>query len=101
MMRPQLFGPLWAALVILAALAVMASAFPTPSALADPESDYIIPSWEVAPYPGAAPILLNGTVEQVYAKLLEMNPNYDIDWVNENDTELDIEIDVDNNTHWI
>jgi hypothetical protein len=25
-------------------------------------------------------ITLNGTVEQVYAKLLELNPNYDEDW---------------------
>ncbi|KAL2799469.1 hypothetical protein BJX66DRAFT_332955 [Aspergillus keveii] len=98
MMRPQLFDPLWALLVILAALAVMAPAFPTPSALADPESDYVIPSWEVVPYPGAAPILLNGTVEQVYAKLHEMNPNYDIDWENEDDSDIDIDVDIESNT---
>ncbi|KAL2836231.1 hypothetical protein BJX68DRAFT_273587 [Aspergillus pseudodeflectus] len=97
-MRPQLFGPLWAVVVILAALAVLASALPATSALADLDSDYVIPSWEVAPYPGAAPILLNGTAEQVYAKLLEMNPNYDDDWKNEDDTNIDIDIDIDNNT---
>lgn len=37
-------------------------------------------SWEVAPFPGAPPITLNGTVEQVYAKLVQMNPNYDDDF---------------------
>ncbi|KAJ0414340.1 hypothetical protein BJY00DRAFT_318905 [Aspergillus carlsbadensis] len=98
MMRPQLFGPIWAMLVVLAALAAMGSAFPTPSALAGPESDYVIPSWEVAVYPGAAPIILNGTVEQVYAKLLEMNPNYDDDWKNADDIDVDIDIDFDTNT---
>ncbi len=44
------------------------------------DDQLVEPSWEVAPYPGAAPITLNGTVEQVYAKLLEINPNYDEDF---------------------
>ncbi|KAL4783087.1 hypothetical protein BJX76DRAFT_269336 [Aspergillus varians] len=37
-------------------------------------------SWEIEPSPGAPPITLNGTVETVYAKLKEINPNYDEDW---------------------
>jgi hypothetical protein len=36
--------------------------------------------WEVSHSPGAPTITLNGTVEQVYGKLLELNPNYDEDW---------------------
>ncbi|KAL4918149.1 hypothetical protein BDW62DRAFT_68589 [Aspergillus aurantiobrunneus] len=37
-------------------------------------------SWEVAPYPDADPIILNGTIQQVYAELQQINPNYDEDW---------------------
>ncbi|KAL2801847.1 hypothetical protein BJX63DRAFT_146361 [Aspergillus granulosus] len=60
--------------------------------------------WNVSPSPGAPPITLNGTVEQVYAKLLEINPNYDKDWGNANDegkiegvihSNFDLDVDVD------
>ncbi|KAL4968610.1 uncharacterized protein BDV14DRAFT_144709 [Aspergillus stella-maris] len=39
-----------------------------------------MPSWEAEPTPGAAPIILNGTLEDVYAQLKEINPNYDTDF---------------------
>lgn len=39
-------------------------------------------SWKVATHPGAPPITLTGTAEQVYAKLVEINPNYDDDFKN-------------------
>ncbi|KAL4786856.1 hypothetical protein BJX76DRAFT_364703 [Aspergillus varians] len=37
-------------------------------------------SWEVEPYPGGPPVILNGTVQKVYARLIEINPSYDDDW---------------------
>lgn len=37
----------------------------------------------VQAYPGAPNITLNGTIQEVYAQLLEINPNYDEDWKNE------------------
>ncbi|KAL4789934.1 hypothetical protein BDV19DRAFT_394537 [Aspergillus venezuelensis] len=39
-----------------------------------------MPSWEAEPTPGAAPITINGTLEDVYAQLKEINPNYDTDF---------------------
>lgn len=36
-----------------------------------------IPEWEVETTPGGPRVILNGTVQQVHAKLLEINPNYD------------------------
>ncbi|GAB1205198.1 hypothetical protein APSETT445_003869 [Aspergillus pseudonomiae] len=35
------------------------------------------PSWEVETTPGGPKMILNGTVQQVHAQLLEINPNYD------------------------
>ncbi|KAL2848590.1 hypothetical protein BJY01DRAFT_246313 [Aspergillus pseudoustus] len=88
-MRAQLASPFWAVLAVLAVLAMVASALPSPNpfAFADADYDSVSPLWEVAPHPGAAPIFLNGTVEQVYAKLVEINPNYDDDWKDEGDNE--------------
>ncbi|BCS21727.1 uncharacterized protein APUU_22159A [Aspergillus puulaauensis] len=37
-------------------------------------------SWKVVTHPGAPPITLTGTAEQVYAKLVEINANYDDDF---------------------
>ncbi|KAL4965812.1 uncharacterized protein BDV14DRAFT_199586 [Aspergillus stella-maris] len=39
-------------------------------------------SWEVQPSPGAPFINLNGTVQEVYAQLLRINPDYEEDWKN-------------------
>ncbi|KAF6780850.1 hypothetical protein CMUS01_16802, partial [Colletotrichum musicola] len=36
--------------------------------------------WEVKAFPDGPTITLNGTVEQVYSGLLELNPNYDADF---------------------
>ncbi|KAI1116482.1 hypothetical protein F5Y14DRAFT_448998 [Nemania sp. NC0429] len=35
-------------------------------------------SWEVEATPGIPPVLLNGTVQEVYAQLLELNPAFEI-----------------------
>ncbi|KAK4232624.1 hypothetical protein QBC38DRAFT_450254 [Podospora fimiseda] len=37
-------------------------------------------SWEVATTPGGPTMILNGTVQQVRAQLLQLNPNYDNDF---------------------
>ncbi|KAK3998289.1 hypothetical protein QBC44DRAFT_338278 [Cladorrhinum sp. PSN332] len=37
-------------------------------------------SWEVEATPGGPTMILNGTVEEVHAQLLEVNPNYDSDF---------------------
>ncbi|KAL3464647.1 hypothetical protein BJX64DRAFT_286138 [Aspergillus heterothallicus] len=81
-MRAQSTSAFWALIAILTLLAMVASALPAlaPLGPATIKDEFVVPSWEVAPYPGATPIFLNGTVEQVYAKLLEINPNYDDDW---------------------
>ncbi|KAL3458198.1 hypothetical protein BJX64DRAFT_292459 [Aspergillus heterothallicus] len=50
----------------------------------------IEPTWTVPAFPGAVPITLNGTAEQVHAKLLELNPHYDEDFP---DTEAEAEAD--------
>ncbi|KAJ0419777.1 hypothetical protein BJY00DRAFT_301978 [Aspergillus carlsbadensis] len=62
---------------LLTLFALGASASPTDPFIGDHGKPV---KWEVSPSPGAAPVTLNGTVEQVYAKLLEINPNYDADW---------------------
>lgn len=45
-----------------------------------PGYDIIIPSWEVSATPDGPPVILNGTVEEVHAQLLELNPNFDADF---------------------
>ncbi|KAL4793041.1 hypothetical protein BDV19DRAFT_391483 [Aspergillus venezuelensis] len=37
-------------------------------------------TWEVQPSPGADFITLNGTVQEVYAEFLRINPDYEQDW---------------------
>ncbi|KAK4228060.1 hypothetical protein QBC38DRAFT_525034 [Podospora fimiseda] len=37
-------------------------------------------SWELETTPGGPKVALNGTVEQVHAQLLEINPNYDVEF---------------------
>ncbi|PHH88398.1 hypothetical protein CDD83_7595 [Cordyceps sp. RAO-2017] len=44
------------------------------------ESNLFVPSWEVEVHPGGPKAVLNGTVEQVYAELLQMNPAWDKDF---------------------
>lgn len=39
-----------------------------------------VPEWEVEVTPGGDKVVLRGTVEEVYAQLLERNPNWDIDF---------------------
>ncbi|KAI9367243.1 hypothetical protein BJX61DRAFT_547663 [Aspergillus egyptiacus] len=36
--------------------------------------------WEVRPSPDAAPLTLNGTIDDVHDQLRAINPNYDEDW---------------------
>ncbi|RDW64560.1 uncharacterized protein DSM5745_09971 [Aspergillus mulundensis] len=40
-------------------------------------------SFDVIPYPGAEKITLHGTFQEVYAQVLEINPNYESDWDND------------------
>ncbi|KJZ79316.1 hypothetical protein HIM_01467 [Hirsutella minnesotensis 3608] len=42
------------------------------------------PTWEVQIHPGGPRIVLNGTVEQAHAKMLELNPNWDSDFLSSN-----------------
>ncbi|KAJ5115169.1 hypothetical protein NUU61_000928 [Penicillium alfredii] len=42
--------------------------------------DVFIPEWEVEVHPGGPTEILNGTVEEVYAQLLKLNPNYAIEF---------------------
>ena len=37
-------------------------------------------AWEAEPIPGAAPVILDGTLDDVYDQLKEINPNYDTDF---------------------
>ncbi|KAL4916998.1 hypothetical protein BDW62DRAFT_202161 [Aspergillus aurantiobrunneus] len=74
-------------LAVLAAVVLAAPATIDPTTPEDKTVDidedmsiFVEPTWEVQPYPGAAKITLNGTVEKVYAELLKINPNYDDDW---------------------
>ncbi|KAJ0339264.1 hypothetical protein COL922a_004649 [Colletotrichum nupharicola] len=45
--------------------------------------------WDVQAFPGGPMLTLNGTVEQVYQALVDINPNYDADFGVE-----DVEVDV-------
>ncbi|KAL2826230.1 hypothetical protein BDW59DRAFT_171894 [Aspergillus cavernicola] len=48
--------------------------------------DLFIPEWEVQVTPESKPITLNGTIEEVHAELLRLNPNWDEDFP---DTEVE------------
>ncbi|KAI9776480.1 MAG: hypothetical protein M1816_005253 [Peltula sp. TS41687] len=37
-------------------------------------------SWEVEPSPGRPAVTLTGTVQEVHARLLEINPNYEVEF---------------------
>lgn len=39
-----------------------------------------VASWEFQVMPGGPPVVLNGTVEEVHAELLRLNPNWDSDF---------------------
>ncbi|KAJ0423208.1 hypothetical protein BJY00DRAFT_321902 [Aspergillus carlsbadensis] len=69
--------------IILGALCVstfqgLVLASPTPS----PEDGYELftPSWDVQVTPGGELVTLNGTIEEVHAELLRLNPNWDEDF---------------------
>ncbi|KAL4962765.1 uncharacterized protein BDV14DRAFT_202586 [Aspergillus stella-maris] len=53
-------------------------ASPTPSPLDG--YDIFIPSWEVQVTPGSEPVILNGTIDEVHAELLKLNPKWDDDF---------------------
>ncbi|KAL6230662.1 hypothetical protein BDW75DRAFT_244621 [Aspergillus navahoensis] len=71
---------------LLAVHALVASAYPTDAdgitEMATPGYEEGETSFEVVPYPGADMIILNGTVQEVYAEVLKINPNYEEDWNN-------------------
>ena len=50
--------------------------------LATPNGDYglYVPEWEVEVFPGGDLRRFSGTVEEVHAQLLELNPNWDTDY---------------------
>ncbi|CEN60995.1 hypothetical protein ASPCAL07665 [Aspergillus calidoustus] len=80
---------------LLTLFALGTSAYPTDPLTGD------LAKWEVSPSPGAPTVILNGTVEHVYAKLLELNPNYDEDWAGvDEDDNVDgyLGFDLDNDT---
>ncbi|KAL2827236.1 hypothetical protein BDW59DRAFT_160524 [Aspergillus cavernicola] len=68
--------------ILLTVFTLVASAHVIPKDPPRPDGNPRLASREVQPYPGGAPITRKGTtVEEVHAKLLEMNPNYDDnDW---------------------
>ncbi|KAL2786646.1 hypothetical protein BJX66DRAFT_328447 [Aspergillus keveii] len=44
-----------------------------------PGFDLVDVAWDVEIFPGGPHIVLNGTVQQVYAQLIEINPDFSID----------------------
>ncbi|KAL5340219.1 hypothetical protein BJX70DRAFT_396990 [Aspergillus crustosus] len=68
--------------LMLALFALVASTHPTTDTHQTPSDvDLTDQTFEVRPSPGAPPVLLNGTLDEIHAKLLEINPNYDDeDW---------------------
>ncbi|RDW70851.1 uncharacterized protein DSM5745_08362 [Aspergillus mulundensis] len=69
---------------LFALLALGAPSTPSLDAQSDEHSGMTVSDvyWKVQVTPGAPVIILNGTVQSVYAQLLELNPNYDADWNN-------------------
>jgi hypothetical protein len=69
----MMFGKLFAVLSIAVAVGV---------ALEAPLPGYGVEEvlWQVQSHPGKPHITLNGTVEEVYSQLLEINPNYETDF---------------------
>ncbi|RDW69001.1 uncharacterized protein DSM5745_08761 [Aspergillus mulundensis] len=65
--------------MLMVLLAFMASGAPT-SSLEIPETIVTDMTWDLQLYPGGPNITLTGTAEKVYAKITELNPNYDQDW---------------------
>ncbi|KAL4750663.1 hypothetical protein BDW72DRAFT_193734 [Aspergillus terricola var. indicus] len=43
-------------------------------------------TFQVVPYPGADRVTISGTMQEVYAQILKINPNYEEDWKNVNHT---------------
>ncbi|KAL4807454.1 hypothetical protein BDV18DRAFT_167982 [Aspergillus unguis] len=66
--------------LLLTVYATLVCARPTITQI-NPEDD-AVDSYDVIPYPGADTITLNGTLSEVYAQVLEINPNYEQDWSN-------------------
>ncbi|KAL4772414.1 hypothetical protein BDW60DRAFT_207042 [Aspergillus nidulans var. acristatus] len=54
--------------------------------LASPGYEDGTTTFQVVPYPGADKITLSGTMQEVYAKILKINPNYEEDWKNVHNT---------------
>ncbi len=53
------------------------------SDIAAPLDNYgvVIPQWEVEVSPAGPTVLLNGTVEEVHAELLKLNPDWDTEYL--------------------
>ncbi|KAJ5747689.1 uncharacterized protein N7511_009385 [Penicillium nucicola] len=73
-------------------LQALVLASPSPSSLDG--YDLFIPSWEVQVTPSSEPIVLNGTVEELHTKLLQLNPKWDEDFA-EIETEDDALVERD------
>ncbi|KAL4805164.1 hypothetical protein BDV18DRAFT_161561 [Aspergillus unguis] len=74
--------------LLMAACAITVYAAPTITeidSVTNPEDDPV-DNYKVIPYPGADEIILNGTISEVYARVLEINPNYEADWANYSST---------------
>ncbi|KAL2881708.1 hypothetical protein SGCOL_002857 [Colletotrichum sp. CLE4] len=74
-MKTYLISSFYAAVAISSVMAV-------PSGPADSirTREIFAPEWEVQVTPGGNKVILNGTVQQVHAQLLELNPNWDNDF---------------------
>ncbi|CBF84386.1 hypothetical protein AN9052.2 [Aspergillus nidulans FGSC A4] len=75
---------------LIAFLALEAFGYPTDT---DAVTEPAFPGYEdgtttfqVVPYPDADKITLSGTMQEVHAKILEINPIYEEDWKNVNNT---------------
>ncbi|KAL4863795.1 hypothetical protein BDV12DRAFT_201728 [Aspergillus spectabilis] len=74
-MRPLTFTS------VLALCAFVASAYPTTDNSRDADvHDATDLTREVSPSPDAPPVIFNGTVDKVYDRFREINPNYENDW---------------------
>ncbi|KAL5046496.1 hypothetical protein BDW71DRAFT_207289 [Aspergillus fruticulosus] len=80
---------------LLAVYALVAFGYPTDAdaitELTTPGYEEGKTSFEIVPYPGADTIRLSGTMQEVYAQILKINPNYEEDWNSVNHSSPNLE----------
>ncbi|KAH7349739.1 hypothetical protein B0T11DRAFT_332784 [Plectosphaerella cucumerina] len=69
-------------IALIGAAAFFSRALAVPFDAEDPLQgrDIFTPEWEVEVKPGGDTVVLNGTIQEVHAQLLDLNPNWDTDF---------------------